>query len=90
MELPQLINKRDELKKSLFNDKYDDSVKVLEELINQFEINLNSLFISQSCQRKKIAKNLETDVMVLLKNLGEKFPLNVGGKFSQINRQDNQ
>ena len=70
LELPQLIKKREELKKSLSSDNYDDHIKVLEEQINHLEKNLNSLFISQSSYRKQIAKDLESAVMILLKNLG--------------------
>ena len=70
LELPQLIKKREELKKSLLSDNYDDHIKVLEEQINHLETNLNSLFISQSSYRKQIAKDLESAVMILLKNLG--------------------
>ena len=70
LELPQLIKKREELKNSLSSDNYHDHIKVLEEQINHLETNLNSLFISQSSYRKQIAKDLESEVMILLKNLG--------------------
>ena len=69
LDLPQLIKKRDELKESLLNNQYDDGIKLLEEKIQGLQTNLNSLFISQSCSRKQIAKNLESSVMSLLKDL---------------------
>ena len=42
----------------------------MEEQIKKLENNLNSLFVIQSVERKKIAKQLQDSVMSILKNLG--------------------
>ena len=45
-------------------------VNNLEIQINNLQINLNSLFLLQSTERKKIAKQLQNSVMSILGNLG--------------------
>ena len=68
--LPKLIEKRDQLKSHLKeNDKENDIFKIRGQ-INNLQSNLNSLFVIQSAERKKIAKQLEKSVISILSNLG--------------------
>ena len=70
LELPQLIEKREELNKTLLNEHSDNDIEVLKAQINESQKRLNSLFIAQSAQRKQIANNLQSSVMSLLNKLG--------------------
>ena len=70
LELPQLINKREELRQSLLIGQNCNEIKMLEDQINNISVKLDSLFNSQSSLRRQIAKNLENSVMSLLKSLG--------------------
>ena len=72
LDLPQLIQKRDQLKKNMSINTLDEEVQDLEIQIRTLQSNLNSLFITQSSQRKKIANKLEVSVMSILANLGLK------------------
>ena len=68
--LPQLIQKRDQLKSNLINDFHDKEIKNLELQINSLQNNLRTLFKEQSSERKQIANKLQNSVISILKNLG--------------------
>ena len=68
--LPKLIEKRDQLKNYFSNDDNDKNIKKLQIQISSMQSNLNSLFILQSLERKKVANQLEESVISTLKNLG--------------------
>ncbi len=70
LKLPQLITKRDELKKFIDKNLYKEEVKKLDFQINKSQANLETLFATQSCKRKEIAKQLQDSVISILKNLG--------------------
>ena len=70
LDLPQLINKRDQLKTNFLENDQKNEICILEDQIKKLENNLNSLFVIQSDERKKIAKQLQDSVMSILKNLG--------------------
>ncbi len=70
LNLPQLIDKRDQLKKYLLKDDQDCEISKIKEQIMNLQSNLNSLFFIQSTGRKKIAKTLEHSVISILTNLG--------------------
>jgi len=70
LELTQLIEKRDQLK--TYFQKNDQNIEIcrLREQIKNLQSNLNSLFAIQSTERKKIAKQLQHSVILILSNLG--------------------
>jgi len=70
MDLPALIEKREQLKKQFFGDTQEDEMKILESEIKTLEIKLNSLFENQSFERKKIANELKNSVKKILNSLG--------------------
>ncbi len=70
LELPQLILKRDELKKFVDNNLYKDEITKLDIQISQSIENLETLFEIQSAQRRKTADQLQASVISILKNLG--------------------
>ncbi len=70
MDLPLLIKKRDELRTYLLKNDQDNEICNMENQIQDFQSNLNSLFLTQSTERKKIAKKLQGSVMSILRNLG--------------------
>ncbi len=70
LDLPQLIEKRDQLKTYFLNNNTNNEIRDLELQIKNLQINLNSLFITQSSERKKIAKKLQDSVISILRNLG--------------------
>ncbi len=70
MDLPQLIKKREHLKKHLFNNSEEAEIRRLEIEINSFESKLTSLFNTQSFERKKIASKLQDSVKNILNSLG--------------------
>ncbi len=72
LELPKLILKKDELKKFIDTNLLEEEIKKLDIQINKSQANLNTLFESQSFQRRKTAKHLEDSVLSILKNLGLK------------------
>ncbi len=70
LDLPKLIEKRDQLKMYFQqNDQCSDICKIKAQIDN-LQNNLNSLFVLQSSERKKIAKQLQNSVMSILSNLG--------------------
>ncbi len=70
LELPQLIEKRDQLKTYVQQNDQDNEICRIKAQIENLQSNLNSLFIIQSTERKKIAKQLQNSVMSILSNLG--------------------
>ena len=70
LDLPQLIKKRDQLRTYfLKNDQVNDICNI-EVQIKNLQCNLKSLFLIQANERKKIAKQLESSVLSILRNLG--------------------
>ena len=70
LDLPKLIKKRDQLKKYLQQNDQDNEICKIKAQIENLQTNLNSLFVIQSTERKKIAKQLQNSVMSILRNLG--------------------
>ncbi len=70
LDLPQLILKRDELRKYFFKNDHDNEIRNLENQIKNLQSNLNALFFIQSNERKKIANYLQNSVISILGNLG--------------------
>ena len=72
LDLPKLIEKRDQLKKYFYNNDQDDEICRLKSQIKNLHSNLNSLFAIQSNERKKVAKKLQNSIISILRNLGLK------------------
>ena len=70
LELPQLILKRDQLKKHVETNSLEQEIKMIDIQINTIQDDLNCLFQLQSSHRKEIANNLKHSVICILKNLG--------------------
>jgi len=70
LDLPQLIAKRDQLKKYFQKNDQGNEICKIKARIDNLQSNLNSLFVIQSTERKKIAKQLQISVMSILSNLG--------------------
>ena len=70
LDLPQLIEKRNQLKTYFQKNDTNNEICNLEDQIQKLNNNLKSLFIIQSAERKKIAKKLENSVISILRNLG--------------------
>jgi len=70
LDLPQLIRKRDQLKTYLQQNDQGNEICKIQAQIENLENNLNSLFVIQSNERKKIARKLQNSVMSILSNLG--------------------
>jgi len=70
LDLPQLIEKRDQLKTYLQQNDQGNEICNIKAQIENLENNLNSLFVIQSNERKKIARKLQSSVMLILSNLG--------------------
>ena len=70
LDLPKLIEKRDQLKKYFQKNDQDDEIFRIKGQIKSLESNLNSLFVIQSTERKKIANKLQDAVLSCLRNLG--------------------
>ena len=70
MDLPQLIEKRDQLKTYFQQNDQSNEICRIQAQIENLQSNLNSLFVIQSTERKKIAKQLQNSVMSILSNLG--------------------
>ena len=70
LDLSQLIEKRDQLKKYFQKNDHDNEINHIQAQIKNLESNLNSLFGIQSTERKKIAKRLQHSVISILNNLG--------------------
>ncbi len=70
LDLTQLIEKRDQLKTYFQQNDQDIDISRIQAQIENLQSNLNSLFVIQSTERKKIAKQLQISVMSILSNLG--------------------
>jgi len=70
LDLPKLIEKRDQLKKYFQQNDPGNEICRIKAQIENLQSNLNSLFLIQSTERKKIAKQLQNSVMLILRNLG--------------------
>jgi len=70
MDLSQLIAKRDQLRTYFHKNDQDNEIYNIENQIKNLQIKLNSLFIIQSTERKRIAKQLQESVISILRNLG--------------------
>ena len=70
LDLPKLIEKRDQLRNYFQNNDQDNEIRNIEDQIKNLQISLNSLFINQSSERKKIANQLQNSVISILQNLG--------------------
>ncbi len=68
--LPQLIEKRNQLRSYFLKNDQDDEISNIKNQIKHLQSNLNSLFLTQSSERKKIAKHFQDSVMSILRNLG--------------------
>ena len=56
LDLPQLIKKRDQLKTYFQQNDQGNEISTIKAQIENLQSNLNSLFLIQSTERKKIAK----------------------------------
>ena len=70
LDLPQLIEKRDQLRTYFQKNDKDNEIRNMENQIKNLQSNLNSLFFIQSNERKKIAKQLQDSVISILRDLG--------------------
>ena len=70
MGLPQLIEKRAQLKTYLQQNDRGNEICNIKAQIENLKNNLNSLFAIQSKERKKVARKLQNSVMSILSNLG--------------------
>jgi len=70
LDLPKLIEKRDQLKTYFRQKDQDNEICRIKAQIEKLENNLNSLFFIQSTERKKIAEQLQNAVVSILSNLG--------------------
>jgi DNA repair protein RecN (Recombination protein N) len=70
LDLPQLIKKRDQLRTYFFKNDNDNEIQNMENQIKNLQDNLKSLYLTQSAERKKIAKQLQDSVISILRDLG--------------------
>ncbi len=70
LNLPQLIEKRDQLRTYFLNSDQDNEIVNIENQLRNLQSKLNSLFHTQSTERKKIAKLLQDSVISILRSLG--------------------
>jgi len=70
LDLTQLIEKRDQLKMYFQQNDQGSDISRIQAQIENLQSNLNSLFVIQSTERKKIAKQLQNSVLSILSNLG--------------------
>ncbi len=70
LDLPQLIEKRDQLKIYFQQKDQVNEICRIKAQIENLQRDLNSLFGIQSAERKKIAKHLQNSVMSILSDLG--------------------
>ena len=66
LDLTQLIEKRDQLKTYFQQNDQGGDISRIQAQIENLQSNLNSLFVIQSTERKKIAKQLQNSVMSIL------------------------
>jgi len=70
LELSQLIEKRNQLRTYFLKSDQDNDIINMENQIKKLQSNLNSLFFTQSTERKKAAKKLQNSVLSILRDLG--------------------
>ncbi len=70
LDLPQLIEKREQLRTYFLKNDKDHEIRNMKNQIQNLQSNLNSLFFIQSTERKKIAEQLQDSVISILKDLG--------------------
>jgi len=70
LDLTQLIEKRDQLKTYFQQNDQGDEICRIKAQIENLQNNLKSLFVIQSTERKKIAKQLQDSVISILRYLG--------------------
>jgi len=70
LDLSQLIKKRDQLRTYFFKNDNDNEIHNMENQIKNLQDHLNSLYLTQSTERKKIAKQLQDSVISILRDLG--------------------
>ncbi|MDC3121852.1 AAA family ATPase [Prochlorococcus sp. AH-716-J21] len=70
LDLPKLIVKRDQLKTYCQQNDQDNEICMIRGKIKTLQSKLDSLFVIQSSERKKIAKALQSSVLTILSNLG--------------------
>ena len=70
LDIPQLIEKRDQLRSYCSESDQDNEIRNLENQFKNLQSKLNSLFLTKSIERKKIAKQLQDSVISILRDLG--------------------
>ena len=70
LDLPKLIEKRNYLRTIHIKKDQDNEIRNMKNQIENLQSNLNSLFITQSTERKKTAKQLQDSVIFILRELG--------------------
>ena len=70
LDLPQLIQKRDQLRTYFLKSDQDTEIRNMETQFKNLQSKLNSLFLIQSNERKQIAKQLQDSVISILRDLG--------------------
>ena len=70
LDLPQLIEKRDQLRTYFLKSDQGNEIRNMENQFNKLQNKLNSLCLTQSDERKKIAKQLQDSVISILRDLG--------------------
>jgi len=70
LDLPQLIEKRDQLRAYCSESDQDNEIRNMENQFKNLQSKLNSLFLTKSIERKKIAKQLQDSVISILRDLG--------------------
>jgi len=70
LDLTHLIEKRDQLKTYFEQNEQVNEICTIKAQIENLQSNLNSLFVIQSTERKKIANQLQNSVTSILSNLG--------------------
>ena len=88
MNLFQLIQKRDELKKYFEKNNQENEISNIEDQIKNLEMKLSSLFVIQSTERKQIANHLQDSVISILRHLGLENA-NFSIQFSECNPSSN-
>jgi len=70
LDIPQLIEKRDQLRTYFLKSDQNNEIGNMENQLKNLQSKLNSLFLTQSIERKKIAKHLQDSVIFILRDLG--------------------
>ncbi len=70
LDLPQLIEKRNQLRAYCLESDQDNEIRNMENQFKNLQSKLNSLFLTKSIERKKIAKQLQDSVISILRDLG--------------------